>query len=109
MRLGEGPLTECQAGAADSGFDAGGDYKRQRAFIVDSDAGVLDAEFVENVARLFQNCVAIIRSDAGFESNLDPAGVANFKGDVDVGANFFAPMAGFGGSRRSFECGHKES
>ena len=73
--------------APDRRLDAGSDHERQRAFILNGDAGVMDAEFRQHILRLSADAVAIIRSDARLEFDLDAAGVARLEDDPQVGAD----------------------
>jgi hypothetical protein len=88
-----------ESGATGGGLNAGGDHVWKRAFIMNNDASVLDAEGVEDLAGLGLDRVTIIRSDARFESEFKTSAVARFDGDVEVGADFLAPVSGFGGMR----------
>ena len=105
MLVGKRFLSDCKPSAFYGCLDAGGYHVGQRAFIVDSDAGVLDAERIENLTRLSLNRISIIRSDTGFKRKLEAPGIAWLNRDVQVGADFLAPVSGFGDRG----CGHKRS
>ena len=49
------------------------------------------------MAQLSEDCFAIVGGDPGFEADFQAPGVARFDGDTKVGADFFAPVSGFGG------------
>jgi hypothetical protein len=67
MLHGQRSFTEREPGSPDHRFDAGGNNKRQRTFVMNRNPRVFDAEFVERGAGLLQNRVPIVRSDPRFE------------------------------------------
>jgi hypothetical protein len=86
-----------QPGTLCGGLDASGNYEWESAFIVNRNVSVLDKERIEHLACLREDGFAVIGGHAGFQGDFKAPIVAGFEADVEVGADVFAPVSGFGG------------
>jgi hypothetical protein len=85
-----------ESGATGGSFNTSRNGEGEGAFVMDEDSGLLDGKGFENLAGLSDDRRAIIRGDAGFETDVEATGIASFDGDVEIGANVLTPVSGFG-------------